>query len=111
MPTTSCVSADNPLRSDGISGRRCAISRASSAVRSAGGERRVGLVDAERGQHLGDRRAVAAGVLADVEPGEVEAEHLDLADHVVQLGGGDELPLARPQRALGRAQVGEQLRG
>ena len=76
-----------------------------------GRERRVGLVDAERGQHLGDRRAVAAGVLADVEAGEVEAEHLDLADRVVQLRGGDELPLARPQRALGRAQVGEQLRG
>ena len=50
-------------------------------------------------------------MLADVEAGEVEAEDLDLADRVVQLRGGDELPLARPQRALGEPQVGEQLRG
>ena len=71
-----------------------------------GRERRVGLVDAERGEDLGDRRAVAVGVLADVEPREVEAEHLDLADRVVELGGGDELPLAaraaRPERCAGR---------
>ena len=67
-------------------------------------------MDAERGEDLGDRLAVAPGVLADVEAGEVEAEDLDLADRVVELGGGDELPLARLQRALGEPQVGQQLR-
>jgi hypothetical protein len=68
-------------------------------------------VDPERGQHLGDRRAVAVGVFADVEAGEMEAEDLDLADRVVQLRRGDELPLACLQRALGEPQVGQQLRG
>ena len=86
-------------------------SRARAARCAPRRERRVRLVDAERGQDLGDRRAVAAGVLADVEPGEVEAEDLDLADRVVQLGGGDELALARCSERCGRPQVGEQLGG
>ena len=94
-----------------MSGRRCGDLARQQRAALRRRERRVGLVDAERGQHLGDRRAVAAGVLADVEAGEVEAEDLDLADRVVQLRGGDELPLARLQRALGEPQVGQQLRG
>ena len=109
MPITSCVAGENALRSDGISGRRSAISRASSAARSPGPSERVGLVHAERREHLGDRLAVARRVLAHVETGEVEAEHLDLPDRVVQLGHGDELAVPVAQQPLGEPQVGEQL--
>ena len=52
---------------------------------------------------------MARRVLADVEAREVEAEHLDLADHVAQVAGGGERPWPLAQGALGRAQVGEQL--
>ncbi len=52
-----------------------------------------------------------ARVLADVEQREVKAEHLDLADDVAQCVLGDEPGVLLPQRELGDAQVGEQLRG
>ena len=50
-----------------------------------------------------------AGVLADVEPREVEAEDLDLADDVAQVPRGGQPAAARAQAALGPPQVGEQL--
>ena len=72
-------------------------------------ERGVGLVQPQRGQDLADRVAVDPGVLADVEPGEVEAEHLDLADQVAQVARRDEAPVRRLQRPLGHPQIVEQL--
>ena len=50
-------------------------------------------------------------MLADVQPREVKAEHLDLADHVVQVTGRDPVSALRMQRALGQTQVGQQLGG
>ena len=72
--------------SAGISGRRSAIwackqRRAAVLV----GQRLVVLADAQRAVDLGQRAAVDPRVLADVEAGEVKAEHLDLADDVAQV--------------------------
>ena len=72
-------------------------------------ERPVGLVDPECGQDLADRGAVAGGVLADVELREVEAEHLDLPDRVVELGGGHEVAVDLAERLLSHPQLVEQL--
>ena len=72
-------------------------------------QRRVRLVHAQRREHLGDRLAVAGRVLAHIQAGEVEAEHLDLPDRVVQLGHRDELAVPVAQQALCQPQVGEQL--
>ena len=49
------------------------------------------------------------GVLADVQPRVVKAEHLDLADHVAQIAGGGQRPRALDQRALHQPQIGQQL--
>jgi hypothetical protein len=93
----------------GITGLRLSISRTRSAIRSRLVQRGVALLHAERPEDLVQRRAVHARVLADVEPGEVEAEDLDLAQHVVQVAGGGELAVPRAQAALDGAQVGQQL--
>ena len=50
-----------------------------------------------------------ARVLADIQAGEVEAEHLDLADHVAQIAVGGERAAVGAQRRLDGAQLGEQL--
>jgi hypothetical protein len=54
---------------------------------------------------------VAEGVLAHVQPGEVEAEDLDLAQDVVQVARGRQLAPALDERPLGVAQVGQQPEG
>ena len=41
------------------------------------------------GQQLAERLVVEAGVLADVERGEVEAESVHRAEHGEQVAGGD----------------------
>jgi hypothetical protein len=74
-------------------------------------ELRVALLDAERAEDLVDRVAVDVGVLADVDPREVKAEDLDLADDVAQHVAGDEGGVLAAQRALGDAQVGGELLG
>jgi hypothetical protein len=58
-----------------------------------------------------DRLPVAQGVLADVQTGEVKPEHLDLADHVVQVARGDPPRALCVQRPLSQTQVGKQLAG
>ena len=68
-------------------------------------------LEAGVGEHPCDRLPVARGVLADVQTCEVKPEHLDLADHVVQVARGDPLRALCVQRALSQTQVGEQFAG
>ena len=75
------------------------------------GQCRVVVADSERGIDLAERAPVDARVLADVQAREVKPEHLDLADHVVEVSGGGELPGTVDQRSLHQRQVAEQLRG
>ena len=73
------------------------------------GERLVIRADTERREDLGQRAPMDLGVLADVEPRVVKAEHLDLADHVMQVAGCGEAPGAVDQAALTRRSSAEQL--
>jgi hypothetical protein len=108
---TSCVAAENApeIRRD----QRPPLGDLAREQGAALGrpQRRVRLVHPERRQHLGERVAVPRRVLAHVEPREVEAEHLDLPDRVVELRGGDELRARVAQQPLGEPEVAEQLAG
>ena len=77
------------------------------------GDRQLGvaLADVQLGEDLVQRAAVDLRVLAHVQAGEVEAEDLDLADHVVQVARGGGAARAQAQGVGGRAQVPEQLLG
>ncbi len=72
---------------------------------------RVARRDAQVGVDLVQGPPMGARVLADVERGEVEAEHLHLADDVAQVGRGDEARSARQEGGLDEPQVGQQLFG
>ena len=92
--------------SAGISGRRSAMSRRSSAIRSLLAERRVVRRQIPSVAKISaSERRWTSRVLADVEAREVKAEHLDLADHVVQVAGGGERP-ARRRAASARRGAG-----
>ena len=69
----------------------------------------IGRGDVELAEDLIQGVAVDPGVLADVESAEVEAEHLDEPDDVVEIPGGGELTPVGDQRVPDGAQVGEQL--
>ena len=73
------------------------------------GERLVGVATAEPAIDLCERLAVRAHVLADIEGGEVEAEDLDLADHVAQVALGRVHAGPLEQRPLDQAQILEEL--
>ena len=61
------------------------------------------------GEDFGQGRRVALRVLAEVEGGQVEAEHLDLADQPGQPAVRQAGAAVRPQALLDQAQVGDEL--
>ena len=71
----------------------------------------VGGFDARHGQQLGDHGLVLVAALAQVQRGEVEAEHLQRAHQWRQALGDERGGMVVAQRVLDDAQIGQQLLG
>ena len=71
------------------------------------GERRVIVGDARLRQNFRDRLLVTVGALAQIDGGEVEAEHLHRANQGLQALRGDHLAVVQPQRLVDRDEIGE----
>ncbi len=88
------------------------VAAAAAAARAAAGSgsaRVVGL-DARHRQQLGDHRLVLVGALAQVDRGQVEAEHLHRADQRLQPRADQRLRSgAACSEALDDAQVGQEV--
>ncbi len=67
-------------------------------------------LDSRLGKHVVKCERVSPGVIPDIEGDEVEPEHLDQPDHVVEIAANDHPSRLPDQGSLDGAEVVEQLR-